>query len=100
MKPGLQEVLPLVAESLSHLRQDLGLPDAGLVDASTPVLATGSGLDSMAVVHLIVDLEARLQSAFGRDWILADERALSRHRSPFRTVGDLAAYIIESTPDP
>jgi acyl carrier protein len=100
MSPDKQAIQELIAASLTHLRADLGLPELSSVDASTAVLGADSDLDSMAVVHLIVDLEASLQEAYGRNWILADERALSRSRSPFRTVGDLADFIIETVPEP
>jgi len=98
MSPAANEVEELIAASLRELRQDLALPGLDGIGPSTPLLGGGSDLDSMAVVHLIADLEGRLQARFGRNWILADERALSRTRSPFRTVGDLARFIVETTP--
>ncbi len=98
MKPEEPAVRELVQQSLAALREDLALPPLEDPGPDTPVLGGGSDLDSMAVVHLIVDLEGRLQETYGRNWILADERALSRSRSPFRTVGDLVRFIIETTP--
>lgn len=94
-----KQVQELIAASLTQLREDLALPQLPEIDASTPILGSGSDLDSMAVVHLIVELEGRLEEAFGKNWILADERALSRKRSPFRSVADLAEFIIETTPE-
>lgn len=99
MKPDSQEIEALIADSLVRLRADLALPELEAVSAATPVLGGKSDLDSMAVVHLIVDLESRLQETYGKNWILADERALSRNRSPFRSVGDLRDFIIETTPE-
>jgi acyl carrier protein len=99
MSPEPQAVQGLIAASLVQLREDLGLSQLQEVDGKTPLLGGDSDLDSMAVVHLIVDLEARLQDTFGKNWILADERALSRNRSPFRTISDLSDFIIETTPD-
>ena len=92
------DIIDLIACSLRELREDLGLPEWPGIDAETPLLGEGSDLDSLAVVHLVVDLENRLKSEYGKDWILADERALSRSRSPFRKAGDLAEFIIETTP--
>lgn len=99
MNPDQAAVEQLIASSLAQLRADLGLPELASVDSSTAVLGGDSDMDSMAVVHLIVDLEGQLQETYGKNWILADERALSRRRSPFRTVGDLAAFIVETTPE-
>ncbi|NDV61624.1 hypothetical protein G0Q06_04095 [Puniceicoccales bacterium CK1056] len=98
MSPESKEVESLIAASLVQLRQDLALPELGQISGTTPILGGDSDLDSMAVVHLIVDLEGRLEEAFGKNWILADERALSRKRSPFRSVADLSEFVIETTP--
>lgn len=97
--PDLQQVTKLIAECLGMLRQDLGLPPIEPITGETCLLGEGTDMDSMAIVHMIVDLEARLENAFNRNWILADERALSRSRSPFRSVGDLADFILETTPE-
>lgn len=91
----LERVEAIIGAVFESLREDLGL-SAVAVSSETPIMGGGSDFDSMAVVHLIADLETRLEEAFGRVWILADERALSRTRSPFRTVGDLARHILET----
>ncbi|MEX0321438.1 MAG: hypothetical protein AB3N63_04725 [Puniceicoccaceae bacterium] len=99
MNPGTPQVTALISDSLIQLREDLDLPPLEIIDGETSLLGEGSDLDSMAIVHLIVDLEARLEETFKKNWILADERALSRKRSPFRSVGDLTAFILETTPE-
>jgi acyl carrier protein len=99
MNPNVQDVQKMIIEGLTSLRQDLALPVLVSVDGNTPILGNGSDLDSMAVVHLIVDLEGRLLDAYGLNWILADERALSRSRSPLRSVAHLTEFIIESKPE-
>ncbi len=50
-------------------------------------------LDSMGLVNLVVTLEERIQDEYGVVITLADERAMSQSRSPFRTVGNFAKYI-------
>jgi acyl carrier protein len=99
MKPDPEDIQRLIADSLRQLRSDLALPGLSETGPATALMGEGSDLDSMAIVHLIVDLEGRLQESYGRNWILADERALSRKRSPFRTIGDLSEFIIETTPE-
>jgi len=96
--PDPSQIDSLILECLSGLRADLNLPALQDPSRHTPILGGASDLDSMAVVHLIAELEGRLEEAFAKNWILADERALSRHRSPFRTVGDLSDFILETTP--
>jgi acyl carrier protein len=52
-------------------------------------------LDSLDLVNFLADLEYRLDQEFGRELVLASERAMSRGRSPFRTVNALTEYIGE-----
>ena len=97
--PARESVEAEIAACLHQLRADLELPPLEEVTAATPLLGSGSDLDSMALVHLIADLEGRLEERFQLSWILADERALSRRRSPFRTIGSLRDFIIETMPE-
>lgn len=50
-------------------------------------------LDSMGLVTLIVDVEQQLEEKYDVAILLADERAMSQSRSPFRSVGSLTEYI-------
>lgn len=52
-------------------------------------------LDSLALVHLIVAVEQRIEDEFGVSLTLADDRALARKGSPFRSVATFADYIAE-----
>lgn len=59
------------------------------------LLGAAGGLDSFGLVNLIVALEQRIEDEFQVAVVLADERAMSRSRSPFRTVRTLRDYIAE-----
>ena len=50
-------------------------------------------LDSFGLVNLIVALEQRVEDEFGVSLTLADEKAMSTSRSPFRTVSTLREYV-------
>ncbi|MGV3618486.1 MAG: acyl carrier protein [Fimbriimonas sp.] len=50
-------------------------------------------LDSLALVSLIVLLEEKAHDTFGRTVTIADDRAMSQFRSPFRSVGSLTDYV-------
>jgi acyl carrier protein len=50
-------------------------------------------LDSMGLVNLVVLLEERIQDEYDVDITIADDRAMSQNKSPFRTIGYLAEYI-------
>lgn len=50
-------------------------------------------LDSLGLVNLIVLAEHRIEDAFGVTITLADERAMSLEKSPFRTIATFAEYV-------
>src|SRR5450759_3020573 len=63
-------------------------------DEETVLFGPDAGLDSLGLVSLILDVEAAVNEREGTELVLADERAVSRHRNPFRTVRSLADYVV------
>jgi hypothetical protein len=59
------------------------------------IFGPGAPLDSLGLVNFLADLEYRLGEKFGREFVLASERAMSRGRSPFRDVDALTEYVVE-----
>lgn len=51
-------------------------------------------LDSLRLVSLVLDLEQEINDRLDTAITIADSRAMSQQRSPFRTVGSLADYIV------
>lgn len=51
--------------------------------------------DSTGLVGFLADLEYHLSVLAGRDVVVAEDRAMSRARSPFRTVAALVDYLCE-----
>ncbi len=88
-------IAPLVIAALRDLGTELGLPELANPSPDLRLFGAQSPLDSMALVSLIADLESRLSAEFGRDLVLADDRAMSQLRSPFRTVASLTAHIAQ-----
>jgi acyl carrier protein len=87
------EITELIFSALRDLYEELKLPGLAAPTAETRLIGSAAVLDSMALVSLIADLEGRISVQYGRDIVLADERAMSQLRSPFRTVDSLAAHI-------
>lgn len=50
-------------------------------------------MDSLSLVTLIVSIEEGIESELGISVILANEKAMSQKRSPFRSVRSLVDYI-------
>lgn len=89
--PSQREVLDLILSSLDSV-----LPNTDQeITPETRLLGSAAVIDSMGLVNLIVEVEQRLSEQFGVTCTLADERAMSRQKSPFRSVGSFAEYVVE-----
>jgi acyl carrier protein len=88
-----EQVAALVSLALQDLGRELQQPSLEKTGRDTRLIGAHSALDSIALVSLIADIEARIASEFGRDIVLADESAMSAMRSPFRNAGALADHI-------
>lgn len=88
-----EEVLAVLRESVEALNAVLGEKQLRFA-LETPLFGKGSPLDSLDLVMFLVEVEARLADRFGVERPLSDDRAMSHERSPFRTIGTLAEYIV------
>ena len=64
------------------------------------VFGHGGVLDSLGLVNLITLIEERIEDEYDLTLTIADEKAMSRKTSPFRTVGSLMAYVSELLENP
>jgi acyl carrier protein len=69
--------------------------DIPVITPETRLVGRSAVLDSLGLVTLIVDLEQRIETDFGVSLSLANERAMSQAKSPFRSVESLTEYICE-----
>lgn len=76
------------------------LPAAAPVGGNIVLFGAGGVLDSLGLVNFLADLEYRIAQEFGREVVLASERAMSRSRSPFRDVDALTVYVVELLNEP
>ena len=86
------ELVPLVVKALQELseQQDMAIPVP--LDGDTALFGGDGLLDSLGLVALVVAVEQAIEDKCGISVSVADERALSRRESPFRTIGTLAEY--------
>lgn len=87
------EILAVIYQALRELNEEWKLEALREPSEETRLYGAKSGLDSIALVTLIVRLEELVGDRSGRNLILADDRAMSQLRSPFRRVGALADHI-------
>ena len=71
------------------------LPNEGHIEKSnnTALFGSGSKLDSLDLINLVVAVEQNIEDEFDVTIKLADERVLSQKTSPFKTVRTLTDYI-------
>jgi acyl carrier protein len=79
-------------ERVNALRE----PDKQLARCEETVLYGAEGvLDSLGLVSLIMDVEEGVNARYETQLVLADQRAMSQKRNPFRDVRSLADYVVE-----
>jgi acyl carrier protein len=86
------EVVKSVVEELAD---ELGYDNLRKVTAETPLFGGEQGVDSLSLVRLVADIERQAEETFGKRVVLADEMAMSRRNSPFRTIGTLSQFLQE-----
>ena len=89
-----EKIINIIVSSLRELTVE-EIPGLEDLTSNTRIYGGAKGnLDSVGLVHLICDIEERIEKSFGENISLTDERAMSQRRSPFATVGRLADYIV------
>jgi len=86
-------IATIVRECLIEINKGIGSEELANPTMETRLYGAKSSLDSIGLVNLIADVEERIAQEFGKDILLADERAMSQTRSPFGRVGTLVEYI-------
>jgi acyl carrier protein len=89
------EVETLIFDALRNLNEELSEDQRVEVSAETVLFGLNSGLDSLSLVSVVVDIESSL-SNIGLNISLTDERAMSQDVLPFSTVTTLKEYILET----
>jgi acyl carrier protein len=90
-----EEVVRAIFEAINRLNE-LRAPDQRLAGTEETVLyGGGTGLTSLDLVSLIVDVEEAVNERTGGGLVLADERAVAQKRNPFRDVRTFADYVMD-----
>jgi hypothetical protein len=92
--PETAELQAVVLESIAQLNRSRTPGEQLEVSPTAPIFGNASPLDSLGLVALLIEIEERLADR-GMTITLANERAMSRARSPFRDVPTLLTYLEE-----
>lgn len=88
-----ERIMQVIFDAMEDVNSQLP-PEQQLETSKETVLFGRSGkLDSLALVTLIVAIEEKLEEELEVKVTLADERAVSQRKSPFKTVETLTDYI-------
>ena len=92
----IRETLMQVAhESLLQALKEKGIPAPADLTPQTELFGRAGLLDSLGIVTMVMEMEQRLDQEHSLTVVLADERAVSRRNSPFKTLDALVDYVEE-----
>ena len=89
------DALQAIRGSLESINSERSAEDQIPVSDETALLGRDAALDSLAFVTFVADLEERLRSSTGRDFVLVGEAVAHAGKHPFRSVAALADHIVE-----
>jgi acyl carrier protein len=95
MMPDRQAVETLILDSVKLLAEDFDLQALKQPTPDSPLYGEEGALDSMALINLIADIEDALDEQYAASIALADEKAMSAKKSPYRNVGALTDAVME-----
>jgi acyl carrier protein len=88
------DIAALILSIVTEMGDELDCEPLKHPDEQTRLMGDKSALDSIGLVSLIAEVEAQVSEATAQDIVLADERAMSLSRSPFRRVGTLIDHTM------
>lgn len=86
----VQSILIAALREIGESSEIEGLQDP---TSETRLFGEEGLLGSLRMINLVLELEETLFEEYGVNLVIADEKALSQKRSPFRDVGSLVEYI-------
>lgn len=87
----------IIFGAIAALNSERGPDDQIPASPGTALFGVDAALDSLSFVSVVTDVEMSLNVDHGLDISLADDRAMSRAKSPYDTVATLRDYILELT---
>ena len=91
----LKKVEAIIYEAIEENSSDWG--DGVQIDKSPDSVLFGKkgSLDSLGLVNLMITIEQLIEDEYEVSITIANERAVSQTKSPFRTIAVLTKYVTE-----
>lgn len=89
-----EKIIEIISEAILELNEELEYEELENVTPETAIFGGDSGIDSLSLVSLVVEVEGQVNDEFDANVTLADEKAMSSRNSPYRNVTAFAEFII------
>lgn len=89
----------IIIEVVQQIADERGI-EVAHVDSETVLIGPEAFLDSVGLVSVVMEIEARIDEDFGAEVSLTSDAAMSRERSPLRTIGTIREFIMEQVAAP
>ena len=90
-----EQIVELVYRAVDEINEDLKVETRLVKKPETVLFGRTATIDSMSLVSFIVAVEQQLHDEFSLGVTLANEKAMSMERSPFRTLESMIDYVCE-----
>ena len=95
-RPDHEEAVSIIMIAIAELNEELVTPVNLDLGEDAVLYGENSSLDSLGLVSLVITTEEVLEDRFDIRVDLADTRAFSPERSPFRTVRAFADHVVNA----
>jgi acyl carrier protein len=92
MKQIEEKILKIIINVIEEINEDQDVKVPIEQGSKAPLFGKDGVLDSLALVSLVVAVEQEIEDELGISISLADEKAISQVKSPFKTIGSLSMY--------
>lgn len=94
-----EQVFDIIKAAIDELNEELEYDELKDVTPDTAIFGGESGIDSLSLVRLVVDVEAGVSEAFDTEVTLANEKAMSSRNSPYRNVAAFTDFVLDCLKD-
>lgn len=92
--PSRDQIFSIISDAIIDLNEELDYDHLREPSETTAIFDGDDSLDSLSLVSLIVDIEARVEDSFATEVVLASEKAMSMQNSPYRSVASLTEFVL------
>jgi acyl carrier protein len=89
------KIFEIISNAVNELNEELDYDSLKNVNEKTSIFGGEEGIDSLSLVLLVTSVEAGIYNELDKSVTLADEKAMSMHNSPYRSVGALLDFTLQ-----